>query len=357
MTSANATTPQLEFPISRVGWDSRGPILPFSRGCEVFTSERGLELSSLFTIHPAQVYRILNRPLNPAPDDDGATEWKEFRYAIEGEHKLSPTTLKNVSAHFPFAGDMLDAIQKGEGFPGLETGSLWVAYGLGLSKHEQPPEPWLGATVGFLSDLERAADAALNRLKAGDKRKAEVLLLDAHGCNPLEQWRNVLPPSSLAMFPLSSGLTALALADVTSAQAGEESTVLQLLASGATPFSRWLRWVCDAYDARNLSDLERKLAARDVLLDAEGHRPRRITSNRLRKWANGTDAMRWPSVKALLSGLPNEQGQRLGRAQALSRCATFLVDAVSAYSELALTWKQAQAAVHARYADAYRAST
>lgn len=340
-----------------MGWDAPGPILPFSRGCEVFSSERGIELSSLFTIHPAQVYRILKRPLNPAPDDEGATEWKEFRYAIEGEHKLSPTTLKNVSAHFPFADELLGAIQKGEGFPGLETGSLWVAYGLGISKQEQPPEPWLQATVGFLSDLERAADAALNQLRAGDKRGAEVLLLDAHGCNPLEQWRNVLPLSSLAMFPLSSGLTALALADITSGQAGEDSTVLQLLVSGKKPFSRWLSWVCEAYDARNLTELERKLAARDVLLDAEGQRPRRITSNRLSKWANGTDAMRWSSVKALLSGLPNEQRQRLGRAQAFSRCATFLVDAVSAYSEPALTWKQAQAAVHARYADAYRAST
>lgn len=342
----------------------RGNVLqvPFRRPCAIFKKEGGIEIDSALAIHPDQVLRVLGVPLTTLLRDAGQElPLREFKYALEGKHRPTSTTRRSIESAFGPRGDEALALLDGGPSAWFQALGQWGALEAAFEAWREPPPGWLFEPVRFLAQVSRLADE--HRIGADRADRIGARLTEALGRNPVEEWRDVLAPEALAAAPaLSTALTALAIGDIADSPAGaevERSVVLALTAADTTPLSQWLCWVRQLYRVSNNKQLEMALATRGVHI--EGPRQRIIGQNLLNKWASGAQLMRWQSVAALLSGLPERKhADTLYNCYGVVRLLTFLIEALVAYqTEPPRSRKQAkaqaQATLRARYEQAHRA--
>lgn len=350
----------------------RGNVLhvPFRRLCALFGKEGGIEIDSALAIHPDQALRVLGIPLTTLLRAAGQElPLREFKYALEGKHRPTSTTRRSIESAFGPRGDDALALLDGYPSPWLQALGQWGALEAGFEAWREPPPGWLFEPVRFLAQVSRLADE--HRIGADRADRINARLTESLGRNPVEEWRDVLAPEALAAAPaLSTALTALAIGDIADSPAGaevERSVVLALTAADTTPLSQWLCWVRQFYRVSNNKQLEMALATRGAYIEEpkqqrEGPKKQRIIGqNLLNKWASGAQLMRWQSVAALLSGLPDrEREDPLYRCYGVARLLTFLIEALVAYRKeppgsRRQAKAQAQAALRARYAHAHRA--
>ena len=337
----------------------RPTAIPFLRTCRRFASEPGIQLSGACTIHPEQVFRVLGAPIAARVRGSGyESTVKALKYGLEARHTLSPTTRKTIAMAIPIIGGELLAVLDGEAAPRLDASGPWAILLLSFEAWRTPPDDWLRRPIEFLAEVERDAQTARQLFKTGEADEAAAQMLKALGRDPVDEWRALLSPHSLPVAPaLSASLTALAIGDVAQssiATAIEDSVGLALLAPGMAPLGRWFEWVrrcCRVSNNAQLAGHLLKVGAR-----FEGASKGSITHDALRKWASGAQMMRWTSVAALLSKLPDDEvARRLHACHGVARLLTFFVDALVAYSEQTASRAQVQAALLARYAQAHRA--
>lgn len=339
--------------------------VPFRRPCALFGKERGIEIDSALAIHPDQVLRVLGVPLTTLLRDAGQElPFREFKYGLEGKHRPTSTTRRSIESAFGPRGDEARALLDGGPSPWFQALGQWGALEAAFEAWREPPPGWLLKPVRFLAQVSRLADE--HRIGADRADRIGARLTEALGRDPVEEWRDVLAPEALAAAPaLSTALTALAIGDIADSPAGaevERSVVLALTAADTTPLSQWLCWVRQCYRVSNNKQLEMALARRGVYI--EGPKKQRIIGqNLLNKWASGAQLVRWQSVAALLSGLPDRERERedpLYRCYGVARLLTFLIEALVAYRKVPPGSRkqakaQAQATLRARYAHAHRA--
>lgn len=339
--------------------DTGAHVAPFLRPCRRFASEPGIQLSWACTIHPEQVFRVLGAPIAATARSAGyESTIKALRYGLEARHTLSPTTRKTIAKAIPIIGDELLAALDGEAAPRLEASGPWAILLLSFEAWRTPPDDWLLRPIEFLAEVERSAQTARQLFKTGHADEATAQILEPLGRDPVDEWRALLSPDSLPVAPaLSASLTALAIGDIaqqSSSSAFKDSVVRALLAPDMAPLGRWLQWVRRCYRVSNNAQLAGHLLKGGVRV--EGARKGAITHDALRKWASGAQVMRWRSVAALLSKLPDDDiARRLHACHGVARLLMFFVDALVAYSERTASRAQVQADLLARYEQAHRA--
>lgn len=336
--------------------------VPFRRPCEIFKKEHGIERYSTLTIHPDQVLRVLGVPLTTILRDTGhELPLREFKYGLEGKHRLTSTTRRSIKSALEPLGD--DALALLDGHPSTRFQVLgqWGAIEAAFDAWPEPPVEWMSQPVRFLAQVSRLADE--HRIGIDGANQPVSRLTELLGRDPFEEWRDVLAPEALTAAPaLSTALTALAIgviADSPLDSKVERSVVLALTAEDTTPHRRWLSGVREFYRVSDNKQLEMELARRGVHI--EGPQQRTIGQNLLNKWASGAQLMRWQSVAALLSGMPERKhAETFYNCYGVVRLLTFLIEALVAYqTEPPRSRKQAkaqaQATLRARYEQAHRA--
>jgi hypothetical protein len=334
---------------------SRFPPVPLVRPLETFGATFAVEVSSHLCLGPDTVLRAaIGKSLQTVLRDGGLLQpLKQLRYALRGEHKLTPTTRKTVlRALGPMSTSMASVLDGAPAPEGLQSMSDWqcVASSWGVLSEDNQLDVILACVV----KLDELGEAATALKSAGRVQDAEAMVATRFA-QTLPAWRQVCPELSIeGCLRIETSLMVLAEAETLGTPgkkraAGSDSVVESFLDPKAKPLGHWLRQVLSVTKCSDLRDLSDLLERKQV----RHQKTRPISHDTLKGWSAIKPGMLMSleGCQSLLKVVANEQSKdRLQSRFALARFLAFLCDFLRASVRTeSPTWKEAQGMLLARY--------
>lgn len=280
---------------------------------------------------------------------------RQLAYALDGKHRLSPTTRATVVRAVGPWGAAVEQALDGKGVPAaLEETSDWAIVLSALRPTSNGD--FVYSAVRHMAALDDLYFRVQRLSKDGRQEEAAMHFAAALG-DFLPHWRASCPAESLpAALRIDTSLRVLALLESdlsVSAVDGDAgaSVVLALLRPGAKPVGHWLKQLQAAVRRKDIKD--NKGLAKLLYLKAVQHRGKPISHDTLKGWSSMKPGMliTLQACDSLLSVLNDKSTADLLRARfALARFLAFLCDLLrSSVAANALTWVEAQGMVAARY--------
>ncbi len=334
---------------------SRFPPVPLVRPLETFGATFAVEVSSHLCLGPDTVLRAaIGKSLQTLLRDGGLLQpLKQLRYALRGEHKLTPTTRKTVLRAFgPMATSLTSVLDGAPAPEELQSMSDWqcVASSWGVLSEDN----LLDVIVACFVKLDELGEAATALKAAGRIQEAEAMVATRFD-QTLPAWQQVCPELSLeGCLRIETSLMVLAEAETLGAPGkarptGRDSVVESFLDPKAKPLGHWLREVLSVTKCSDLRDLSDLLERKQV----RHQRTRPISHDTLKAWSATKPGMvmSLEGCQSLLMLVANKQSKdRLLSRYALARFLAFMCDFLraSVHAE-SPNWKEAQRMLLTRY--------